>query len=106
MAGIHKNTSLVELWGGDAASRLFIDSILLRNVHLGHVHSMLRSTASTFPATRAVVGENVAVVQPSTIPPPCSLWASAMAKAGQGTTKGSSPVFTILQDRLATLIPP
>jgi hypothetical protein len=106
MAGIHKNTSLFQLWGGDATSRLFIDSILQPNVYLGHVHSILRSTASTFPATRAVVGENVAVVQPTTIPPPCNLWATVMAKVGQGTTQGSCPVFTILQDQLATLIPP
>jgi hypothetical protein len=101
MAGFHKNTTLVELSGGDAAFHLVIDPILRRSGYLVHVHELL-GTTSTFPAG-GLVGENVAA-QP-TIPPPCSLWATVMTKLGKGS-QGSSPVFTILRDRLATWIPP
>jgi hypothetical protein len=93
MAGIHKNTTLLELGlvGGDAATRRFIEPILVRSRDLGHVHNMLvgantttlplPSSSTTFPAG---VGE-IAIVATPTIPPPCGLWATVMAKVGKGT---------------------
>jgi hypothetical protein len=109
MAAIHKNTTIVELLSDhdevthhDEAIRAFVKPILQRNVYLGHVHGMLgTATLTTSPA--AGVDEIVAV--PPTMPPPCGLWATVMAKVGQGT-QGSSPVYTVFRDRLATWIAP
>jgi hypothetical protein len=118
MAGFHKNTTLIELRGGhDDTTSLFIEPILRRNRYLGYVHDMLGTRMTTmlptssFPAVTsltlppAIAGKKKIVIAP-TIPPPCdSLWATVLAKVGQGT-QGATPVFTILHDRLATWMEP
>jgi hypothetical protein len=104
MAAFHKNTTIVELGVDyDDATRLFIVPILQRNRYLGHVHDMLGTRK---PATMLLPTATLpAVVAPNTIPPPCGLWATVLAKVGHGA-QGASPVFTILSDRLATWMEP
>jgi hypothetical protein len=106
MAGFHKNTTLVEVETdhNDDATRLFMDPILQRNVFMGFVHEVLGTTRPT-TFLDGVVGEDIDIAPTNTLPPPCSLWPTVLAKVGQGT-QGASPVFTILQDRLVTWIPP
>jgi Leucine Rich repeat len=96
MTAFHKNTCIVKLaiHRRDAATRRYIEPILQRNVHLDHVRDLLLGTTTTF-------GDEI-VVAP-TIPPPCGIWATVMARVGQGT-QGATPVFTILLDLLATWI--
>jgi hypothetical protein len=111
MTGFHKNTTIVELTSRDhdAATRLFIDPILRRNRYLGHVHGMLvaktaATTTTLLPTSTLPAAVDEDIVAP-TIPPACSLWPRVLAKVGQGP-QGSSPVFMIFRDRLATWIPP
>jgi hypothetical protein len=125
MAGFYKNTTIVELDTDhqDSTIRLFIDPILQRNRYLENVHGMLGTTTTTtrtLPSTTTLLlptstlppendddGENIDIATPTTLsPPPCSLWPTVLAKVGRNGTQGSSPVFAILQDRLATWIPP
>jgi hypothetical protein len=84
MAGLHKNTTITRGDYGD---------ILQRNVYLGHVHGMLGTTRTPTPLAAVGAAGNVIVAAP-TIPPPCGLWATVMAKVGHGT-HGATPVFTI-----------
>jgi hypothetical protein len=106
MAGFHKNTTIVELSSEhDAAIRRYIDPIMRRNRYLEHGHGLLgrTTTPSTFPPTAAGLDERAAIVAPTT---PLGLWATVLEKVGRNDTQGSSPVFTILCNRLATWIPP
>jgi hypothetical protein len=111
MAGFHKNTTIIEVSVYNAATRRLFEPILRRNVYLGHVHGMLGTTSSSTvfpPANHAGHDdeEETAIVAIPTTPPPRGLWPTVMAKVGQCTHQGATPVFAILRDRLATWIDP
>jgi hypothetical protein len=69
-------------------------AILERNKHLMKLDCLLGTPSTMPPMTNAPT---------LTIPPPCGLWAPVLAKVGKGS-EGSSPVFKILCNRLATWI--
>jgi hypothetical protein len=105
MVGFHKNTAVtVLLDNGDAATRVFVEPILQRNVYLRHVHVMLGTgTLTTFQAAGPLRDE---IVVAPTIPPPCGLWAIVMAKVGQGGAQGgATPLFRTVLDQLIMQCP-
>jgi hypothetical protein len=112
MAGLHKNTTVVELFAHlDAATRRFTDPIVQRNRYLCHVNDMLVGGTNnvmigTVAGDDEIVEPNTTPPPPPPPPPPLGLWATVLGKVGCNDTQGATPVFAILCNRLATWIPP
>jgi hypothetical protein len=107
MDAFHKNTAPIKIFGADHD---FIRPIERRNRFLIHIRAMLGGAPSTrrLPNTSSL---STMLVVPSKSTPPVSilpplprddgLWPTILAEVGKGS-QGSTPVFTILNRRLAT----
>jgi hypothetical protein len=117
MDGFHKNTTLLKCTIIRPGFRRFLKRIMCRNRYLARVHEMLGTPWMPAPSQRIMTRglppplpaavSTIVPPPPQSPPPPCtSLWPVVLAKVGQCRAQGATPVFVILQDRLATWIVP
>ena len=111
MDAFHKNTAPIEIF---AADHDFIRPIERRNRFLVHIRAHVgwcpvdkkathTSSLSTMPVVPSKSTPPVSILPP--LPRNDGLWPTILAEVGKGS-QGSTPVFTILNSRLATWMEP